>query len=87
MRVYCKTTTTKTLKLFSVNDHAYFYQDSTLVGEVRHRASNTPYTITYNFVAGNTYTVQVVFADYGEEYYLSVVGDLIDNVNTFYRIL
>jgi hypothetical protein len=88
MRVYCKTTTTKTLNLFSVNDHAYFYQDSTLVGSVGSpRASNTPYTITYNFVAGNTYTVQVVFADHGEDYYLSVVGDLIDNVNTFYRIV
>lgn len=88
MRVYCKTTTTKTLKSFSVDNYAYFYQDSTLVGSVVGPwTSETPYTITYNFVAGNTYTVQVVFADQGAVYYLSAVGDLIDNVNTFYRIV
>lgn len=86
MKVYCKTATTKTLKLFFLTGAAYLYNNLVLVGSnTGYAGGGTSIDYSFTFSAETTHTIQIV-ANSSTFLVMSLAGDLIDNVNTFYSM-
>ncbi len=85
MTVNSKGNQTKTLKLFSVDNWVYIYLRGTLIYSYIGAATfdDAPASVTFNLVDGVN-LIEIVFADQGGAWHLSLLGNLIDNSNVYF---
>ncbi len=76
---------TKTLKLFGVDNYVYIYLRGSLIFSRTSAGTfdDAPLTATFNLTDGDN-LIQIVYADQGGDWYLSLAGNLIDDTNVYF---